>query len=90
MRSRPVPRRTLLAAAPAALVSCMHGGPYFGTNRPPACQRLVYANGNEPDTFDPYDQLNIDYKHYRRPREVHPDKDGQWVLIVPVLPGQQV
>jgi len=50
----------------------------------------IWGPSFEPDTFDPYDQLNIDYKHYRRPREVHPDKDGQWVLIVPVLPGQQV
>ena len=51
--SRPMPRRILLAAAPAALVACRQGGPYFGANRPPARQRLVYANGNEPDTFDP-------------------------------------
>ena len=51
--TRPMPRRTLLAAAPAALVSCRQGGPYFGRTRPPARQRLVYANGNEPDTFDP-------------------------------------
>src|SRR5437764_9400644 len=51
--SRTVPRRTLLAAAPAALVSCRQNGQYFGTNRPPVHRRLVYANGNEPDTFDP-------------------------------------
>src|SRR5437764_10074509 len=51
--SRTVPRRTLLAAAPAALVSCRQNGQYFGTTRPPARHRLVYANGNEPDTFDP-------------------------------------
>jgi hypothetical protein len=50
----------------------------------------IWGPSFEPDSFDPYDQLHIDYKHYRRPREVHPDKDGQWVLIVPVLPGQQV
>jgi hypothetical protein len=50
----------------------------------------IWGPSFEPDTFDPYDQLSIDYKHYRRPREVHPDKDGQWVLIVPVLPGQQI
>ena len=51
--TRTLPRRTLLAAAPAALVSCRQDGRYFGTTRPPAGQRLVYANGNEPDTFDP-------------------------------------
>lgn len=50
----------------------------------------IWGPSFPPDTFDPYDQLHIDYKHYRRPREVHPDKDGQWVLIVPVLPGQNV
>jgi oligopeptide transport system substrate-binding protein len=51
--TRMVPRRTLLAAAPAALVSCSQDRQYFGTTRPPARHRLVYANGNEPDTFDP-------------------------------------
>jgi oligopeptide transport system substrate-binding protein len=53
MISRTVPRRALLAVGPAALVSCRQSGRYFGANRPPARQRLVYANGNEPDTFDP-------------------------------------
>jgi oligopeptide transport system substrate-binding protein len=48
-----MPRRTLLAAAPAALVSCGQQGPYFGSTKPPARQRLIYANGNEPDIFDP-------------------------------------
>jgi ABC-type oligopeptide transport system substrate-binding subunit len=51
--TRTLPRRTLLAAAPAALVSCRQDGRYFGTTGPPAGQRLVYANGDEPDTFDP-------------------------------------
>ena len=46
-------RRMLLVAGPAALASCGHEGPYFGTKAPPAGQRLVYANGNEPDVVDP-------------------------------------
>jgi hypothetical protein len=50
----------------------------------------IWGPSFPPDTFDPYDQLPIDYLHYKRPREVHPDKDGQWVLIVPTLPGQTV
>jgi hypothetical protein len=50
----------------------------------------IWGPSFPPDSYDPYDQLYIDYRHYRRPHEVHPDKDGQWVLIVPVLPGQQV
>jgi hypothetical protein len=50
----------------------------------------IWGPSFPPDSFDPYDELHIDYKHYKRPREVHPDKDGQWVLIVPILPGQKV
>jgi hypothetical protein len=50
----------------------------------------IWGPSFPPDSFDPYDQLPIDYKHYKRPREIHPDKDGQWVLIVPTLPDQGV
>jgi hypothetical protein len=51
--TRPIPRRTVIAAGPLALVGCAYEGPYFGGTSPPSRQRLVYANGNEPDVFDP-------------------------------------
>ena len=51
--TREILRRTVLAAGPRALAGCAHDGPYFGTTSPPSRQRLVYANGNEPDVFDP-------------------------------------
>jgi len=46
-------RRMLLAAGPAVFACCGHEGPYFGATTPPGRQQLVYANGNEPDIFDP-------------------------------------
>ena len=48
-----IPRRGILAAGPLALASCGREDRYFGTTSPPVRQRLVYANGNEPDAFDP-------------------------------------
>src|SRR6266508_1048465 len=51
--TRAIARRSLLTAGPVALASCGHDGPYFGTTSPPTRQRLIYANGNEPDVFDP-------------------------------------
>jgi hypothetical protein len=50
----------------------------------------IWGPSDPPDTLVEMTRLNIDYRHYRRPREVHPDKDGQWVLIVPILKGQEV
>ena len=51
--TRQMPRRNMLAAASLALAGCRREERYFGTTSPPARQVLVYANGNEPDTFDP-------------------------------------
>ena len=51
--TRPIPRRTVIGAGPLALAGCAAEGPYFGGTSPPSRQRLVYANGNEPDVFDP-------------------------------------
>src|SRR5262245_58929921 len=48
-----IPRRTMLAAGPVVLASGAHDSAYFGTTAPPSRQCLVYANGNEPDAFDP-------------------------------------
>jgi hypothetical protein len=44
----------------------------------------IWGPSDPPDSYDPFDNLHVDYRKYRRPREVHPDKDGQYVLIVPV------
>ena len=46
-------RPLVLTIAVSALAACGHDGPYFGATSPPARQRLVYANGNEPDVLDP-------------------------------------
>ena len=51
--TRTIPRRTVIAAGPLALAGCAYEGPYFGGTSPPSRQRLIYANGNEPDVFDP-------------------------------------
>lgn len=51
--TRQIARRTVLAVGPVALAGCARDGMYFGTTSPPGRQRLVYANGNEPDVLDP-------------------------------------
>ncbi len=50
---RQITRRSVLAAGPLALAGCAHEGLYFGATSPPSRRRLVYANGEEPDVFDP-------------------------------------
>jgi len=47
-----IARREILAA-PLALVGCAAASPYFGRTTPPASQRLVYSNGEEPSSLDP-------------------------------------
>ena len=51
--TRQIPRRSVVAAGPLLLANCARDGPYFGTISRPYRQRLIYANGNEPDLFDP-------------------------------------
>ena len=53
MMTGQMPRRSVLLAGPVALSGCRHEGPYFGATTPPLRQRLLYANGNEPDVLDP-------------------------------------
>ena len=48
----PLSRRRVLAA-PLALAGCATAKPYFGKTTPPASQRLVHSNGEEPGTLDP-------------------------------------
>ena len=38
-----------------------------------------------PDHFYAIEDLPIDFKRYNRPRQEDPDKDGQYVMIIPVL-----
>ncbi len=49
----------------------------------------IWGESNPPNTLVPIEDLGIDFLKYRRPRESHPDKDGQFVLILPLLPGQE-
>jgi len=50
----------------------------------------IWGPSDPPDTLVAMERLPIDYRKYRRPREVHPDKDGQYVLIVPTSAGDGV
>lgn len=50
----------------------------------------IWGPSDPPDTLVGMDRLGVDFRKYRRPREVHPDKDGQYVLIVPVAAGDGV
>ena len=50
--SSAISRRNVLAA-PLALAGCATASPYFGRTTPPASQRLVYSNGEEPSSLDP-------------------------------------
>jgi hypothetical protein len=44
----------------------------------------IWGASNPPDTLvDVYD-LDIDYLPWKRPRGTYPDKDGLYVLVVPV------
>ena len=47
-----ISRRHVLAA-PLVLAGCATASPYFGRTTPPASQRLVYSNGEEPSSLDP-------------------------------------
>jgi oligopeptide transport system substrate-binding protein len=50
----PKTARFLLVIASALIISaCSTDGPYLGKTTPPTEQRLVYANGEEPESFDP-------------------------------------
>jgi oligopeptide transport system substrate-binding protein len=50
--SPPISRRSILTA-PLALAGCASASPYFGRTTPPASQRLVHSNGEEPSSLDP-------------------------------------
>ena len=43
-----------------------------------------WGPSDPPNTLVPVERLPVDYKRYRRPYGEFPDKDGQFVLIVPI------
>ncbi len=44
----------------------------------------IWGESEPPDTLVPIEELGEDYRKYRRPYRRHPDKDGQYVLVVPL------
>lgn len=46
----------------------------------------IWGPSLPPDSLDPIEKLGIDYLPWRRPTHRYPDKDGRFVLVLPVLP----
>ena len=44
----------------------------------------IWGPSDAPDTFDPVAHLPVDYLPFRRPDVAYPDRDGKFVLILPV------
>ncbi|HEX7473100.1 MAG TPA: lipid II flippase MurJ [Candidatus Limnocylindrales bacterium] len=44
----------------------------------------IWGASNPPDTLVPVSDLSIDYLKWDRPRGSYPDKNGRYVLVVPV------
>ena len=44
----------------------------------------IWGASNPPDTLVPVTDLSIDYLKWDRPRGSYPDKDGQYVMVVPI------
>ena len=44
----------------------------------------IWGPSFAPDTLDPVEDLHIDFLPWRRPTHRYPDKDGQYVLVLPV------
>jgi hypothetical protein len=47
----------------------------------------IWGSSLPPDALDPIKDLPIDYLPWRRPTHRYPDKDGKFVLVLP-LPAQ--
>jgi hypothetical protein len=43
-----------------------------------------WGESDPPNTLVPVERLPLDYKPYRRPYGEFPDKDGQYVLVIPI------
>ena len=48
----------------------------------------IWGESTPPDTLYAVEDLRVDFLRYNRPRHDYPDKDGQFVMIVPLLPEQ--
>jgi hypothetical protein len=44
----------------------------------------IWGSSLPPDSLDPFTDLHIDYLPWRRPTHPYPDKDGKFVLVLPV------
>jgi hypothetical protein len=45
----------------------------------------IWGPSLPPDSLDPFADLHIDYLPWHRPTHKYPDKDGQFVMVLPVL-----
>ena len=50
----------------------------------------IWGPSDPPGTLVGMDRLHVDFRKYNRPRQEDPDKDGQYVIIVPVVGGDGV
>ena len=44
----------------------------------------IWGPSDPPDTLVGMDRLGVDFRKYNRPNQEDPDKDGKWVLIIPL------
>jgi hypothetical protein len=44
----------------------------------------IWGYSDPPDTLVPFKRLAVDYLPWRRPTRAYPDKDGRFVLVLPV------
>ncbi|MEA2623532.1 MAG: hypothetical protein QOH61_2442 [Chloroflexota bacterium] len=50
----------------------------------------IWGPSRPPDSFYPMAKLPIDYLPWRRPTGRYPNKDGRFVLVLPVLPAAEL
>lgn len=48
----------------------------------------IWGPSDPPDTLVGMDRLGVDFRKYNRPNQQDPDKDGQYVMIIPVIEGE--
>lgn len=48
----------------------------------------IWGESTTPNTLYRVEDMNVDFLRYNRPRHDYPDKDGQFVMVVPLLDGQ--
>ena len=50
----------------------------------------IWGESDPPNTLVPVARLKEDFLPYQRPRAKYPKRDGQFMLILPVLPRNTV